>query len=57
MAEGGYVGPINIQTGPVLQQDNNRYVTLGDMENALQTLAATLLTNGRTTGGRRFQGV
>lgn len=56
-SSGGFSGSINIQTGPVMQQEGNSYVTLGDMENALQTLAATLLTNGRTTGGRRFQGV
>jgi len=57
MAEGGYVGPINIQTGPVMQQEGKRYVTLVDMENALQTLASSLLNNNRSAGGRRYQGV
>lgn len=57
MGEGGYVGPINIQTGPVMQQEGTRYVTLMDMENALQTLASSLLNNNRSAGGRRYQGV
>ena len=48
---------INIQTGPVMQQDGTRYVTLGDMEQALSVLASNLLGNNRSTGGRRFQGV
>ena len=54
-ATGG--GPITIQTGPVMQQDGTRYVTLGDMEQALSVLASNLLGNNRSTGGRRFQGV
>lgn len=57
MGEGGYAGPINIQTGPVMQQEGKRYVTLVDMENALQTLASSLLNNNRSAGGRRYQGV
>lgn len=48
---------LNIQTGPVMQQDGQRYVTIADMEDALQNLAATLLGNGRTAGGRRYAGV
>jgi hypothetical protein len=48
---------INIQTGPVIQQGGQNYVSMPDMERALETLATTLLTNNRTPGGRRFQGV
>ena len=48
---------INITTGPVLQQNGQNWVTVPDMERALETLATTLLTNNRTPGGRRFQGV
>jgi hypothetical protein len=48
---------INIQTGPVMQQGGQNYVSMPDMERALETLATTLLTNNRTPGGRRFQGV
>jgi TP901 family phage tail tape measure protein len=49
---------INLQTGPVLQQENGeKYVRLGDLENILQDFAATVFNNARSTGGRRFQGV
>jgi len=59
-AEGGVVMPatsINIQTGPVLQQDGQRYVTVNDLEGAMQTVVNTLLGNSRTNGGRRYAGV
>lgn len=58
-ANGGVVGPatVNIQTGPVLQQQGQRYVTVDDLEKALQTMAVTLLNNNRSPGGRRFAGV
>lgn len=49
--------PINITTGPVLQQNGQRYVTMNDLESALSTLAGSLLGNNRSAGGRRFQGV
>ena len=48
---------INIQTGPVLQQNGTRYVTVADMEQALQTMANTLLGGVRSTGGRRYVGL
>jgi TP901 family phage tail tape measure protein len=54
---GGTMPTINIQTGPVMQQGGQNYVSMPDMERALETLATTLLTNNRTPGGRRFQGV
>tara|TARA_R100000655_G_scaffold44_2_gene228 strand:- start:3967 stop:5640 length:1674 start_codon:yes stop_codon:yes gene_type:complete len=67
MAQGGVVGSsgaqgsgspnINIQTGPVLQQQGQQFVTLSDLEGALQTFSKSVFGNSRTTGGRRFQGV
>lgn len=48
---------INVTTGPVLQQDGKRYVTMNDLEQALNTVTASLLGNNRSAGGRRFQGV
>lgn len=48
---------IQITTGPVLQQEGRRYVTMNDLEAALNTLASSLLGNNRSAGGRRFQGV
>jgi len=48
---------VSVQTGPVLQQDGQRYVTLGDLEGAMQTVVNSLLGNGRSAGGRRYTGV
>lgn len=49
---------INLQTGPVIQQDNGeKYVSLKDLEQILQDFAATIFENSRTSGGRRYQGV
>ena len=49
---------INLQTGPVMQQDGGqKYVTLDDLEGVLRDFAVTVFGNARTAGGRRFQGV
>jgi len=65
-AEGGVVGgmggggaantTVQITTGPVLQQDGQRYVTIGDLEGALQDFSAQIFRNSRSYGGRRYQG-
>jgi hypothetical protein len=60
-AEGGVVAPataqVNIQTGPVMQQGGQNYVTMQDFERGLQGLANQLLSSNRTSGGRRYAGV
>lgn len=49
---------INLQTGPVLQQeDGKKYVSLSDLEKILQDFAAVVFNNARTAGGRQYQGV
>jgi hypothetical protein len=53
----GTAGPINIQTGPVLQQDGKKYVTLEDMESAIQSMASTMYSSNRAAGTRRYTGV
>ena len=65
-AEGGVVGPmggggaanttVQITTGPVLQQDGQRYVTIGDLERALSDFSTQIFKNSRSYGGRRYQG-
>jgi len=65
-ADGGVVGPnggggaanttVQITTGPVLQQDGQRYVTVGDLERALQDFSTQVFRNSRSYGGRRYQG-
>ena len=71
-AEGGVVGPgagsggmgggaanttVNVTTGPVLQQDGQNYVTVGDLERALKSFGNQVFRNSRSVGGRRYQGV
>lgn len=66
-ASGGVVGgrggmgagntTVQINTGPVLQQDGQRYVTIKDLENALKDFGTAVFSNARTPGGRRYQGV
>ena len=48
---------IQVQTGPVLQQNGQRYVTIEDLERSLQSLASNLLGNSRYYAGRRYQGL
>ena len=65
-ADGGVVGnmgrggaantTVQITTGPVLQQDGQRYVTVGDLERALQDFSSQVFRSSRTHGGRRYQG-
>jgi hypothetical protein len=47
---------VQITTGPVLQQDGQRYVTISDLERALQDYGAQIFRNSRSYGGRRYQG-
>lgn len=70
-ADGGVVGPgaaagqgggaanttVQITTGPVLQQNNQNYVTVGDLERALKSFGDQVFRNSRTVGGRRYQGI
>ena len=56
-AEGGYTGSINIQTGPVMQQDNETYLTMGQFEEGMRELTESLSRGGRSYGSRQFQGV
>ena len=66
-AEGGVVNPgggggtgnttVQITTGPVLQQEGKQYVTVGDMERALNDFGAAMFKNSRSLGGRRYQGI
>lgn len=48
---------ITINTGPVIQQDGQNYVSLSDLEGALEDFADMMIGNGRSAGGRRYAGV
>lgn len=54
---GSTVPSINIQTGPVTQMAGTKYVTMGDLESALQTMAIALANTNRSAGARRYAGV
>ena len=56
-AEGGYVGPINVQTGPVMQQGGTNYVTMAQFEKGLMDLATSVSASNRSYGARQYMGV
>ena len=56
-AEGGYVGPVNITTGQVMQQGGNNYVTLAQFESGIRDTANAVARNSRSYGARRFGGI
>jgi hypothetical protein len=56
-AEGGYVGPVNITTGPVMQQGGTNYVTMAQFEAGVRDVAAAMTRSSRSYGSRRFTGI
>jgi len=56
-AEGGYVGPVNITTGPVMQQGGTNYVTMAQFEAGIKDAASAVARNTRSYGARRFTGI
>lgn len=56
-AEGGYVGPVNITTGPVMQQGGTNYVTMAQFEAGVRDVASAVTRGSRSYGARRFSGV
>lgn len=49
--------PINVQTGPVMQQDGNRWVTLDDLERAMRQTESATLARLRTPSARLALGI
>ena len=41
-AEGGYVGPVNITTGPVMQQGGTNYVTMAQFEAGIRDVTSAV---------------
>lgn len=48
---------INVQTGPVMQQDGNRWVTLDDLERAMRQTESATLARLRTPSARLALGI
>jgi hypothetical protein len=54
---GGDGAVINIQTGPVMEMNGERYVTMGDFERGLRQVAGSVYKGLRTPAGRYATGV
>jgi hypothetical protein len=54
---GGGAGPINITTGPVMQQNGQNYATIEDLEMVAREVATQIYGTLRTPGGRRAMGI
>lgn len=54
---GGSAPSINITTGPVVEFNGERYVTMRDMERGLQQMATNIYSGLRTPSGRYATGV
>lgn len=54
---GGTAPSINITTGPVVEFNGERYVTLRDLEKGMQQMAANIYSGLRTPAGRYATGV
>jgi hypothetical protein len=48
---------INVQTGPVVEMNGDRYVTLDDFERGLRQVAGSVYKGLRTPAGRYAMGV
>jgi tape measure domain-containing protein len=59
MAEGGFAGSpqINVQTGPVMQQNGQNYVTMEDLQRAMRETADGVLRSLRTPSARYGIGI
>ena len=48
---------VNVSTGPVMQVDNKRYVSMEDFESGLRQVSSINAAYGRSYAGRRYGGV
>ena len=53
----GRVGAISVKTGPVMQVDNKRYVSMEDFESGLREVARSTAQTSRSYGSRRYGGI
>jgi hypothetical protein len=56
-ASGGGTPTINITTGPVMEFDGQRYVTVADMERAMRLTAEGVIGRLRTPSARIALGI
>lgn len=48
---------VNITTGPVMEFDSNKYVSMADFEKSLASVARSQATSSRSYAGRKYTGV
>ena len=48
---------VNVSTGPVMQVDNKRYVSMEDFESGLRQVSSANAAYGRSYAGRRYGGI
>lgn len=56
-ASGGGTATVNVSTGPVMQFDNEKYVSIKDFESALSELSRSQAASSRSYAGRTYGGV
>ena len=53
----GGVAAVNVTTGPVMEFDGTKYVTMDDFEKTVGTIASSQASASRSYGGRQYAGV
>jgi hypothetical protein len=54
---GGGTATVSVRTGPVMQVDNKRYVSMEDFESGLREVARSTTQASRSYGSRRYGGI
>jgi hypothetical protein len=54
---GGGTATVNVKTGPVMQVENKRYVSMEDFESGLRQVARSTSQSSRYPGNRRYSGI
>ena len=54
---GGGTATVNVKTGPVMQVENKRYVSMEDFESGLREVARSTAQTSRSYGSRRYGGI
>lgn len=53
----GGTATVNVNTGPVMQVENKRYVSMEDFESGLRQVARSTAQTSRSYGSRRYSGI
>jgi len=56
-SSGSGTATVNVKTGPVMQVENKRYVSMEDFESGLREVARSTAQTSRSYGSRRYSGI